>query len=117
MFGDYAKAWVADRRLEPRSRELYLMLLRLHILPWFADRALDRISPQSVRSWRTDVLSQGRSELTAAKSYRLLRAILNTAVKDDRLIRENRAARGALIRSQHRSGQRPLSIRCGGFPR
>ena len=65
--------WIADRRLEPRSRELYLMLLRLHIMPWFADRPLDRISPQSVRSWRTDLLSQGRSELTAAKSYRLLR--------------------------------------------
>ncbi len=76
MFGDYSTAWVADRRLEPRSRELYLMLLRLHIMPWFADRALDRISPQSVRSWRTDLLSQGRSELTAAKSYQLLRAIL-----------------------------------------
>jgi len=72
-----------------RDRELYLMLLRLHIMPWFADRALDRISPQSVRSWRTELLSQGRSELTAAKSYRLLRAILNTAARDDRLIREN----------------------------
>jgi integrase len=42
-----------------------------------------------VRSWRTDLLHQGRSELTAAKSYRLLRAILNTAVKEDRLLSEN----------------------------
>jgi integrase len=42
-----------------------------------------------VRLWRTDLLRQGRSESTAAKSYRLLRAILNTAVKDDRLLREN----------------------------
>ena len=89
MFGDYATAWIADRRLEPRSRELYLMLLRLHIMPWFADRAIDRITPQSVRSWRTDLLGEGRSESTAAKSYRLLRAILNTALKEDRLIREN----------------------------
>ena len=71
MFGDYATAWIADRRLEPRSRELYLMLLRLHIMPWFADRAIDRITPQSVRSWRTDLLGEGRSESTAAKSYRL----------------------------------------------
>ena len=36
-----------------------------------------------------ELLRQGRSESTAAKSYRLLRAILNTAVKDDRLLREN----------------------------
>ena len=26
---------VVDRRLEPRSRELYAMSLRLHIMPWF----------------------------------------------------------------------------------
>jgi hypothetical protein len=43
MFGGYATHWVADRRLEPRSRELYAMLLRLHIMPWFGDLALDRI--------------------------------------------------------------------------
>jgi hypothetical protein len=80
---------VVDRRLEPRSRELYAMLLRLHIMPWFGDLALDRITPPMVRSGRTDLLRQGRSESTAAKSYRLLRAILNTAVQDDRLLREN----------------------------
>jgi integrase len=89
MFGEYATNWVADRRLEPRSRELYAMLLRLHIMPWFADSTLDHITPQAVRSWRSDLLRRGRSEMTAAKSYRLLRAILNTAVKDDRLLREN----------------------------
>jgi Phage integrase SAM-like domain len=65
------------------------MLLRLHIMPWFGDLALDRITPPMARSWRTDLLRQGRSESTAAKSYRLLRAILNTAVQDDRLLREN----------------------------
>jgi integrase len=59
------------------------------ILPWFGDLTLDRIAPASVRSWRTDLLRLGRSESTAAKSYRLLRAILNTAVKDDRLLQEN----------------------------
>ena len=49
MFGGYATHWVADRRLEPRSRELYAMLLRLHIMPWFGDLALDRITPPLVR--------------------------------------------------------------------
>jgi hypothetical protein len=65
------------------------MLLRLHIMPWFGDLTLDRIAPANVRLWRTDLLRLGRSESTAAKSYRLLRAILNTAVKEDRLIPEN----------------------------
>ena len=65
------------------------MLLRLHISPWFDDRALNRITPDTVRAWRADLLGQGRSEVTAAKAYRLLRAVLNTAAKDDRLIRQN----------------------------
>lgn len=89
LLGRYASNWITDRRLEPRSRELYEMLLRLHIRPRLGDRPLDRITPQVVRSWRSDLLQQGRSEVTAAKAYRLLRAILNTAVNDDRLIRDN----------------------------
>jgi integrase len=89
MFSSYAISWLADRRLEPRSPELYAMLLRLHIMPWFGDLMLDRVTSLMVRSWRTDLLHQGRSESTAAKSCRLLRAILNTAVKEDRLLQEN----------------------------
>ena len=50
MFGGYATHWVADRRPEPRSRELYAMLLRLHIMPCFGDLALDRITPPMVRA-------------------------------------------------------------------
>jgi integrase len=63
--------------------------VELHIMPWFGDLALDRITPAIVRLWRNDLLRQGRSVSTAAKSYRLLRAILNTAVRDDHLLREN----------------------------
>jgi integrase len=39
--------------------------------------------------WRTDLLREGRSESIAARSCRLLRAILSTAVTNDRLLREN----------------------------
>ena len=46
-------------------------------------------APENSKIRRTDLLRQGRSEVTTAKSYRLLRAILNTAVKADRLIKEN----------------------------
>ena len=88
MFGGYATHWVADRRLEPRSRELYAMLLRLHMTPWFGGLPPDRITPAIVRLWRTGLLRQSRSESTAAKSHRLLRAILNTAARGDRPLRE-----------------------------
>ena len=45
--------------------------------------------PQAVRSWRQQLLSEGRSVMVAAKSYRLLRAVLNTALKVDQLIAQN----------------------------
>ncbi len=46
------------------------------------------ITPGTVRAWRAHLLSDGISETMAAKAYRLLRAVLNTAV-DDELIRRN----------------------------
>jgi hypothetical protein len=39
-----------------------------------------------VREWRAGLLEAGVSSTMVAKSYRLLRAILNTAVTEDELI-------------------------------
>ena len=41
-----------------------------------------------VRRWRKKLLDSGVSNVTAAKAYRLLRAVFNTAL-DDGLIRRN----------------------------
>ena len=61
------------------------MLLWLHIMPWFADVALDRITPpDNVRVWRTDLLRQGRSKSTAAKSYPAARDLVNTRATPSR---------------------------------
>ena len=50
--------------------------------------AIASISEARVRRWRKDLLDGGVSDVTAAKAYRLLKAIMNTAV-DDGLIRRN----------------------------
>lgn len=42
-----------------------------------------------MRTWRKRLLDDGRTTIVAAKSYRLLRAVLNTAVNEDRLLPEN----------------------------
>lgn len=42
-----------------------------------------------IREWRARLIESGVSETMAAKAYRLLRAILMTAVKEDELIRIN----------------------------
>ncbi|MFE3599001.1 tyrosine recombinase XerC [Streptomyces sp. NPDC059142] len=86
-FEIYAVQWVDERGLSATTDELYRRLLRLHILPTFRAWDLDEITPPRVRTWRAERLS-ATGATTVAKSYRLLKAILETAA-DDELIRRN----------------------------
>jgi integrase len=87
-FKEYALKWVPERGLAPLTEELYLRLLRLHILPTFEAHDLDEITPPRVREWRAERLNTTGAATTVAKAYRLLKAILETAA-DDELIRRN----------------------------
>ncbi|MET8401695.1 tyrosine-type recombinase/integrase [Streptomyces sp900116325] len=87
-FGEYAANWITERGVSALTEELYVRLLRLHIEPTFGDWDLDEITPPRVRAWRTERLDTTGAATTVAKSYRLLKAILETAV-DDELIRRN----------------------------
>ncbi|MFB7580052.1 tyrosine-type recombinase/integrase [Streptomyces hydrogenans] len=87
-FEEYATKWVVERGVAPLTEELYARLLRLHILPTFGGLDLDEITPPRVREWRAERLAATGAATTVAKSYRLLKAILETAA-DDELIRRN----------------------------
>ena len=88
--GDYAERWVVQRPgLRPRTVELYRWLLGRHITPHLGPVPLGNLSTPMIRQWRADLLAAGVSETMAAKSYRLLRAVLNTAVDEDRIIARN----------------------------
>ncbi|MEV8606868.1 tyrosine-type recombinase/integrase [Amycolatopsis sp. NPDC051373] len=87
---DYADQWITERPgLRPRTVELYKWLLRKHIDPGLGGVELGKLSPALVRQWRSDRLMAGVSESVTAKSYRLLRAILNTAVDEDKILVRN----------------------------
>lgn len=75
--------------LRPRTVELYRWLLGKHITPYLGGVELGRLTTALVRRWRADVLAAGASESIAAKCYQLLRAVLNTAASEDRIIRAN----------------------------
>jgi Phage integrase, N-terminal SAM-like domain len=64
--GAYAQAWIAERPLQPRTRELYESQLRNHIDPYLGAKTLDKLTPQAVRSWRQQLLNDGRSLTVAA---------------------------------------------------
>ena len=79
LFGKYARDWIEERpNLRPKTIQLYLYLLRSHLAPAFSARALADIREPDVRRWRKNLLDAQVSAVTAAKAYRLLKAIFNT---------------------------------------
>ncbi|WP_327316673.1 tyrosine-type recombinase/integrase [Streptomyces sp. NBC_01235] len=94
-FGVYAEKWVEERELAVRSEDLYKHLLRLHILPAFGTLDLDEITAPRLREWRAERLRTTKAKTTVAKSYRLLKGILETAVDDDLITRNPCRIKGA----------------------
>jgi integrase len=89
LVSDYAATWIEERPgLRPKTVLIYDGLLRSHIAPYFENVTVGEVTLARVRRWRKKLLDSGVSEITAAKAYRLLRAIFNTAL-DDGLIRRN----------------------------
>ena len=86
---DYGATWIEERPgLRPKTVLIYTGLLRCHIAPHFEHVTVAEVTLARVRRWRKKLLDSGVSEVTAAKAYRLLRAIFNTAL-DDGLLRRN----------------------------
>jgi hypothetical protein len=69
---------------------------------------LGDLTPLVVRRWRATLLDEGVSPAMVAKAYRLLRAILNTAVDDDIIDRNPCRIRGG---GDEKAAERPtLSV-------
>ncbi len=95
---DYAERWIRERAgLRPRTVEQYRFQLRRYIAPHLGQLRLVDLDdrPAVIRSWRSALLDSGISASGAAKGYRLLRAILMTAVDDGTIRRNPCRIRGA----------------------
>jgi integrase len=101
----YAKDWLDGRSdIRDTTRAKYGYLLERHVLPKLGSIKLRRLAPSKVRSWYHELLAEYAA--TGDDAYRLLRAILNTA-KDDRRIVENPCkVKGA---GQVHSSERPVA--------
>jgi integrase len=93
----YAPRWLDERpvELQPRTREIYTRLLDRHLYPAFGTTPINRITSAAVRTWHASLRRQGVGQVTVAKAYRLLKAILNTAVEDELLPRNPCRLKGA----------------------
>lgn len=87
----YVERWIDQRPgLRPKTLDLYRWLLRAHIKSTaLGGTELGKLTTPMVRQWRSERLEAGTSEITTAKAYRLVRAALNTAVDEDRIIPRN----------------------------
>ena len=82
QFGTYARAWLRDNpRMGPRYRETCARNLRLHMAS-LTDMPLRAITPAVVREWYAAALRGKGGRTSIQQSYRFLRAVMNTAVRD-----------------------------------
>ena len=105
---EYSTRWLEQRPdLRPRTVELYESELWLHILPVLGAVEVAKITPAKVRDWHAGMLRAGKpGPTTVAKCYRLLHAILNTAVADELILRNPCVIRGA---GQEKAPERPIA--------
>jgi integrase-like protein len=104
---EYAETWITERPgLRPRTVDLYRWLLKRYITPYLGGIPLSKLTTATIRQWRTMLLSNGVSVSMAAKAYRLLRAVLMTAVEEDKILPRNRAGFAGRVT------RRPRSARC-----
>ena len=85
-FGEYAEVWLSQRRtrkgteLRPRTREWYAEMLSRGLTGFNGSRLAD-ISPAMVRAWHAK-RTRDSGATQAGGEARLLRAVLNTALRD-----------------------------------
>ena len=85
-FANIANRYVASRPdLAPRTVYVYQSTLKCHIEPTFGHFPIADISPSMIRTWYADLLAKQPG--TAPAAYRLLRAIFNSAVHDELLVK------------------------------
>ena len=105
--GDYAATWIAERPgLRVRTVDLYNWHLAKHIAPYLGAAPIGKLSTPMIRKWRADLLSNGVSVSMTAKAYRLLQAVLTTAVEEDKILPRNPCrVRGA---GEEHAAERPV---------
>ena len=81
----FAEEWMEGKAaLAPKTMALYEYLLQRLIVPGLGNVEPADLTPARVRAWRPGLLRAGRpGASTVAKAYRLLSAILSTAVVDN----------------------------------
>ena len=92
-FRRYAEQWLEGRSLAPTTRDNYAETLERHVFPTFGATPIGRLTPDEIRRWHRPL--RERIPSTASRAYRIMHAILATAVEDDLIPRNPCRIKGA----------------------
>ncbi len=105
---EFGERWIDEHpSLRPRTLENYRSILKLHIGPSLGEIHLNQLSPSVVRRWHSSLVKAGKlSQPTVAKCYRVLHAMLQTALADELIVRNPCVVKGASV---DRCEERPVA--------
>lgn len=96
-FAELAERWYATKiHLRESTKAQYRYLLNKHILPFFGDRAIGSITVLDIQTWLADRHANGRlCANSVAKTYKLLRMVMDVAVEAGLILRSPCRIKGA----------------------
>ncbi|GIH10308.1 putative prophage phiRv2 integrase [Rhizocola hellebori] len=111
LFGDYATSVLRDSsQIGPRWRETCERNLRLHLVP-LVKTPLRSLSPTVVRQWHAEALRGSGGRTSIAQSYRFMRMVMNTAVREELIQRNPCQVPGAgLVQAKERPIATPAEV-------
>jgi hypothetical protein len=78
---------IAVRRVRPRTLESYASMIRIHIAPGIGRHRLDRLQPEHLDRFYTDLLDRGLSPTSVLRIHRMLSRALKVAMQRGRVHR------------------------------
>lgn len=82
LFGEFAELWitqVSPLRLKVTAAAEYSSLLKLHLVPYFAQRPISEISAEEIQEYMAHKVEAGFSARSVRNHLAVLRAVLKTA--------------------------------------
>ncbi len=89
-FAEWAQEWLGGLHLKPKTLVGYESTLRVHVLPVFADRPVVAITYRDCKRFVDELLHAGLAPGTVGQARKVLRLVLQEAVRAD-AIRRNPA--------------------------
>jgi integrase len=78
---------IAARRVRPRTLESYESMVRMHISPGIGCHRLDRLQPEHLEHFYSDLLDEGLSAATVLRAHRIISRAMKVAMQRGRVHR------------------------------